>query len=97
MSKVKSDQDLKLELEALAKRSDDEIDTSEIPEITDWSNAERGRFYRPIKQAISLRVDADVLAWFRSLDGKYQSRINQALREYMDAHQRKSDKTETEV
>ncbi len=46
----------------------------------------RGRFYRPIKEPISLRVDADVLAWFRSMTTKYQSQMNKALREYMEQH-----------
>lgn len=35
------------ELRRLATMSDDEIDTSDIPEIKDWSGAERGKFYRP--------------------------------------------------
>lgn len=35
------------ELSRLAAMSDDEIDTSDIPEVRDWSGAERGRFYRP--------------------------------------------------
>ena len=57
--------------------------TSEIPEIEDVSSAVRGRFYRPVKQQIALRIDADLLAWLRSLGDKYQPRINAALREYM--------------
>ncbi|HUI42472.1 MAG TPA: BrnA antitoxin family protein [Terriglobia bacterium] len=44
-----------------------------------------GRFYRPVKQQISLRVDADVLAWFRSRGGKYQTYMNQVLRREMRA------------
>ncbi len=45
-----------------------EIDFSEIPELTDeqWKNAERGRFYRPVKRQITARVDADVLEWLKS-------------------------------
>ena len=39
-----------------------------------------GRFYRPIKPQISLRVDADVLAWFRSRGKKYQTYMNSVLR-----------------
>ena len=70
-------------LEAL---SDEDINTSDIPEVTDWSDAVRGKFYRPVKKAISLRVDADVIAWFRSQGGRYQSRMNAALREYMRRH-----------
>ena len=49
----------------------------------DWENAIRGKFYRPVKKSVSLRIDADVLNWFK-LQGKgYQTRINQTLREAM--------------
>ena len=78
------------ELRKLAEQPEENIDASDIPEVKDWSAAHRGRFYRPVKQQITLRIDADLLAWFRSQGGKYQSRINAALREYMDAH-RKTD------
>ena len=56
----------KAELAALAAMSDDEIDTSDIPEVTDWSNAKRGVFYRLTKQRITLDLDTDVIAWFKS-------------------------------
>lgn len=72
-------------LKALAKRPDREIDTSDIPELTEeqFKNAVRGRFYRPIKQQITARVDADVLAWLK-LQGKgYQARMNAILRREM--------------
>ena len=74
------------ELAALAAMSDDEIDTSDIPEVTDWSNAKRGVIYRMTKQRITLDLDADVIAWFRSnakTDIDCQTGINQALREYV--------------
>jgi uncharacterized protein (DUF4415 family) len=74
------------EIDRLAALPDEAIDTRNIPEITDWTGAERGRFYRPIKQQITLRMDADILAWFRAQGGKYQSQINSALREYVDTH-----------
>ena len=74
------------ELGKLTKMADDEIDTSDLPEVADFTDAVRGRFYRPIKQQITLRLDADLLAWFRSREGKYQSQINKALREYMESH-----------
>ena len=77
----------KAELAALEALQERDIDTSDIPEVTDWSGAVRGKFYRPVKKAISLRVDADIIAWFRSQGGKYQSRMNEALREYMRRYQ----------
>ena len=73
------------DIEALAALSDEEIDTSDIPEILDWSGARRGALYRPVKQQITLRLDADVLAWFRANapGGRgYQTEINRVLREH---------------
>jgi len=72
-------------LKAIAARPDSEIDTSDIPEMTDeqWKNARRGHFYRPIKRQITARVDADVLAWLKSQGKGYQSRINAILRREM--------------
>ena len=94
MKKVNSNQ-LSREQEAILSEfdalPDDQIDTSDIPEITDWSGAQRGLFYRPVKQQITLRLDADVIAWFKkhseAENGRgYQTRINQALREYVVQH-----------
>jgi uncharacterized protein (DUF4415 family) len=62
---------------------DSDIDLSHIPEIRDWSKAVVGKFYRPIKKSLTIRVDADGLAWLKA-DGKgYQTRINTLLREAM--------------
>ncbi len=72
-------------MRALAALPDSEIDTSDIPVLSDeqWKNAVRGHFYRPIKRQITARVDADVLEWLKA-DGKgYQSRINAILRREM--------------
>jgi uncharacterized protein (DUF4415 family) len=72
-------------LKKLAARRDSEIDTSDIPEMTDAQrkNAERGRFYRPLKRQITARVDADVLDWLQAQGKGYQSRINAILRREM--------------
>jgi uncharacterized protein (DUF4415 family) len=57
---------------------DDQLDLSDIPEITDWSNAVRhNQFYRPVKQQTSIRLDADVLAWFKAQGKGYQTRMNE--------------------
>jgi uncharacterized protein (DUF4415 family) len=74
------------ELRSLAALPDSAIDTSDAPELPDWSGAKRGLFYRPVKQQLTLRLDADVIAWFkmRATSGEgYQTRINRALREYV--------------
>lgn len=73
----------KREIVALAG---EEIDTSDIPEILDWSGAKRGLLYRPVKQQITLRLDADIVAWFKAdaPGGRgYQTRINRVLRDYV--------------
>ncbi len=71
------------ELEALVRLRDEEIDTSDIPEITDWSKAVVGKFYRPIKSSVTIRLDADVLAWLKRSGPGYQTRINALLRQAM--------------
>jgi uncharacterized protein (DUF4415 family) len=72
-------------LKKLDELPDDQIDLSDIPEWTEemFKNAKRGAFYRPIKEAVSIRVDADVLAWLKKDGPGYQSRINAMLRERM--------------
>ena len=73
------------EIESLAALPDDQIDTSDIPEIPDWSEARRGLLYRPVKKQITLRLDADVVAWFRANapNGRgYQTEMNRVLREH---------------
>ena len=76
----------KRELAELAKRPDSEIDFSDIPEATEkfWQNAVPNPFYRPVKKQVTLRIDADILAWLRSQgDVGYQSRLNAVLRQGM--------------
>ncbi len=75
----------KKELAALAALPDDQINTSDIPELppSAWKNAVRGKFYRPVKQAVSMRLDADVIAWLRKSGKGYQTRANRILRERM--------------
>lgn len=86
--------DQEAELATLAAMPDDDIDTSDAPELADWSNAKRGLFYRPIKQQLSLRLDVDVVDWFKrgaTADEGYQTRINRVLREYVQ-RQEKADR-----
>lgn len=75
----------KKELAALAAISDSRIDTSDIPELplSAWKDAVRGRFYRPVKQAVSMRLDADVIAWLKKPGKGYQTRANRILRQRM--------------
>lgn len=71
------------EIAALRKLPDEEIDTTDIPEVKDWSRAVVGKFYRPIKEPITIRLDADVVAWLKSQGPGYQTRINALLRKTM--------------
>lgn len=80
------------ELKALAALPDDQINTHDIPEVRDWSGAKRGLLYRPLKQQLTLRIDADVVAWFKKRTrGKgYQTNMNRALREHMERNHTKA-------
>jgi uncharacterized protein (DUF4415 family) len=63
-------------------RQYDNTDAAPLPPEK-WANAVVGKFYRPIKQPIALRLDADVLAWLKTQGAGYQSRINEILRREM--------------
>ena len=80
----------KAELDALAAMPEDQINTAALPEQKDWSGARRGVFFRPIKKQLTLRLDADLIEWFRTHapNGEgYQTSINSALREYVAQHE----------
>lgn len=87
MSKDKVELSIKhfKELKALEAMPEEEIDHSDIPATTagDWKDATVGRFYRPIKQQLTVRIDADVVAWLKSQGKGYQTRINALLRRAM--------------
>lgn len=82
---VLSDDD-KARLEKLMSLPDEDIDFSDIPEITDeqWARRQPGH-YRPVKQPVTIRLDADVVSWFKAEAGEapYQTEINRVLRRYM--------------
>ncbi|MXZ24518.1 MAG: hypothetical protein F4Y80_06530 [Caldilineaceae bacterium SB0665_bin_21] len=86
--------DTQARIRALEALSDDQIDTTDAPEILDWSDARRGVFHRPVKQQITLRLDADIIAWFKARvrDGRgYQTDINGALREHIKRETRSAN------
>lgn len=74
-------------LKALSARPDSEIDTSDIPVMTDaeWTKTKRmrGHLYRPCKEIVTARLDGDVLEWLKSHGRGYQSRMNAILRREM--------------
>lgn len=69
---------------------DEDIDFSDIPEVTPEqfarAIARKGLKPLPPKQQVTLRLDADVLRWFRAQGRGYQTQINTLLRAYVDAH-----------
>jgi uncharacterized protein (DUF4415 family) len=77
------------QMQALRDLRDEDIDLSDIPEQT-------GGGWRRVselvpaenKQQITLRLDADVIDFFRATGRRYQSRINAALREYVNANKK---------
>jgi len=72
------------ELLRLAKMPDSRLDLSDIPEIKNIpSDAVIGKFYRPRKTSVTIRLDADVLAWLKATGEGYQTRINTYLRQLM--------------
>jgi uncharacterized protein (DUF4415 family) len=81
------------ELEALAAMPDDTIDLSDMPEVTDFTGWVRGKFYRPVKKQVTVRLDADVLEYFKAKQGGargYQTAINAALRKVVEEEMRKA-------
>ena len=83
MSKVP--EAVRKELAALAAKSEREIDLSDLPATSakDWRGTSRGQFYRPVKRQLTVRIDADVLAWLKAEGKGYQSRLNEILRAAM--------------
>jgi len=62
---------------------DEDIDLSDMPEVIDWSRAEIGKFYRPPKKPVTMRLDTDVLEWLKGYGKGYQTRVNLLLRHAM--------------
>ena len=83
MSKVP--EALRAELAAILAKPESEINFADIPETVaaDWADAKRGKFYRPVKKQLTVRIDADVLEWLKADGSGYQSRLNRILREAM--------------
>lgn len=78
----------KRDIRAIAAKRDEDINYSDIPPVLDWSGAEIGKFYRPGKKPVTIRLDSDVIAWLKSDGRGYQTRANQLLRHAM-THLRK--------
>ena len=79
--------ELQDQLDRLAALPDDQIDTTDIPEASGeaWQHARRPGLYRPLKKPVTLRLDADIVSWFKehANDHGYQTEINRVLRRYV--------------
>ena len=77
---------IKSDLKRIDAMGDENIDYSDIPALDDKFFEEARVVVSPGKQQLTLRLDADVLAWLKSQGPKYQTRINAILRAYYEAH-----------
>jgi uncharacterized protein (DUF4415 family) len=75
----------KREVAAIAAKRDEDIDFSDVPAVVDWTRAEIGKFHRPAKRPVTIRLDEDVLEWLKAFGKGYQTRANLLLRHAMVA------------
>jgi len=80
------------EIAAIAAKKDEDIDFTDMPEVLDWSGAEIGRFYRPKKRPVTIRLDEDVVDWLKGYGRGYQTKANLLLRHAMLSAKRKPRK-----
>ena len=73
----------KRDIRAIAAKRDEDIDFSDAPAVVDWSRAEFGKFYRPTKKPVTMRLDSDVIAWLKADGRGYQTKANLLLRHAM--------------
>src|ERR1700686_909225 len=73
----------KRDTQAIAAKRDEDIDFSDAPAVLDWSAAEVGKFYRPTKKPVTMRLDSDVIAWLKADGRGYQTKANWLLRQAM--------------
>ena len=74
----------KRDIKAIAAKRDGDIDFSDAPLVPDWSVAEIGKFYRPKKKPVTMRLDSDVIAWLKADGRGYQTKANWLLRSAME-------------
>jgi uncharacterized protein (DUF4415 family) len=73
----------KRDIRAVAAKRDEDLDFSDAPPVIDWSGAQIGKFYRPTKKPVTMRLDSDVIAWLKSEGRGYQTKANWLLRQAM--------------
>src|SRR5437870_13135234 len=70
----------KRDIQTIAAKRDEDIDFSDAPPVLDWRGAEIGKFYRPKKKPVTMRLDSDVIAWLKADGPGYRTKANCLLR-----------------
>ncbi len=78
MRKLSKEQ--KRDIAVIAAKKDPDINFSDLPSVVDWRGAEIGKFYRPPKKPVTMRLDADVIEWLKAYGKGYQTKANLLLR-----------------
>jgi len=81
MKKLTKEQ--KRDIRAIAAKRDRDIDFSDAPPVLDWSGAKIGKFYRPAKKPVTMRLDSDIIDWLKADGRGYQTKANWLLRHAM--------------
>lgn len=85
----------KRDIAAIAAKKDEDIDFSDVSPVLDWSGAEIGKFYRPPKKPVTMRLDVDVIEWLKTSGPGYQTKANWLLRRAMLHSKRRTATTAT--
>lgn len=94
MKKKSTSNKSQTDFERLDKMKDEDIDLSDAPEITPEMFAKaivRRRLKPRTKKQVTLRIDSDVLEWYKKQGRGYQTKINLLLRAYMNEHRNRGD------
>lgn len=86
MSTSKISKKRKNELKKLSEAPDKKIDYSDIPELDEKFWEEAVVEFPKVKKMVSIRLDTDVIIWFKSRFKEYQTAMNAVLKAYMNAH-----------
>jgi len=85
-----NEEEIAAQVAHLVSMPDSDIDTVDIPEapVENWALAKRPGLYKPLKKPVTLRLDTDVVSWFKdhAQSGGYQTEINRVLRRYVQSN-----------
>ena len=81
----------KRDIRVITAKRDEDIDFSDAAPVLDWSGAKIGKFYRPTKKPVTMRLDSDVIAWLKADGRGYQTKVNWLLRRAMTHFGKKRD------